>query len=108
MGPAVGVGVPHPQRRLTDTQIPHSKIGIRLRFAITYLYRSDAGWLAMRDQRPDEFARAVAFDRAFRTAPGLHDQRYLHPSRRPLDQAPLGRIGPRQSAARQTSLLDDC
>jgi hypothetical protein len=71
-------------------------------------YRSDAGWLDMRDHRPEEFARAVAFDRAFRTAPGLRDQRYLHPSRLPLDQAPLGRIGPRQWAARQTSLLDSC
>jgi hypothetical protein len=62
----------------------------------------------MRDERPEEFARAVAFDRAFRNAPGLRARRYLHPSRVPLDQAPLDRVGPRQWGRRQLSLLDAC
>jgi hypothetical protein len=49
----------------------------------------------------------IPFHRAFRTAPGLRDARYLHPARLPLDQA-LDRTAPAAWAARQTSLLDSC
>ncbi len=63
-------------------------------------YRSDEGWQAMRDHAPGDFARAVAFDHAFRTAPGLRDQRFPHPSRTPLGEAPLDRRARRTRTTR--------
>lgn len=60
-------------------------------------YTSDKGWRALRDEHPEQWAQAVAFDRAIRsgsaraTANGvpLRGQAYLHPSLKPLDQAPI-------------------
>ena len=43
----------------------------------------------MRDNRPGEWADAVEFDAAIRTAGGMRGQSYLHRSLLPLDQAPI-------------------
>jgi hypothetical protein len=54
-------------------------------------FHSDAEWVAMRDNAPDEFADAVAFDHAIRN--GIHNEKqtwrgqlYIHPDRVPLDK----------------------
>jgi hypothetical protein len=60
-------------------------------------YTSDKGWRNLREHHPDQWAEAVAFDHAIRsgsaraTAAGipLRGQAFLHPSLRPLDQAPI-------------------
>lgn len=54
-------------------------------------YHSDAEWRRLRDQEPDEFKRAVAFDKAFREARIQTCRKkgfvpFLHSSRVPLDQ----------------------
>lgn len=57
-------------------------------------YHSNREWRRLRDEEPEEFARAVAFDYAYRAAKvqtvrkkGF--QPFLHPSRVPLDQVDL-------------------
>lgn len=50
-------------------------------------FHEDDIWIDMKRRSPDEFAGVVAFDAAFRTAPGLDDERYIHESRLPLDVA---------------------
>lgn len=54
-------------------------------------YRSDAGWIQMRDHAPDEWADAVAYDRALREGqlPHVRDLVFLHSARVPLDQVAL-------------------
>jgi len=60
-------------------------------------YTSDKGWRNLRDEHPGQWAEAVAFDRDIRsgsaraTANGipLRGQAYLHPSLKPLDEAPI-------------------
>jgi hypothetical protein len=60
-------------------------------------YTSDKGWRTLRDEHPDQWAEAVAFDKAIRTGSAranangmpLRGQAYLHPSLKPLDQAPI-------------------
>lgn len=56
-------------------------------------FHSDAHWLAMREEHPDEFAEAVAFDYALREAASkqtgtaaLAGPVYLHSSLKPLDR----------------------
>lgn len=50
-------------------------------------FHGNAYWRDMRDNRPDEWAEVVAFDREFRTMPGLNGERFLHESCVPLDEA---------------------
>lgn len=50
-------------------------------------FHDDETWVEMADQRPDEFAEQVAFDRDFRHADGLRGERFLHASCLPLDEA---------------------
>jgi hypothetical protein len=77
-------------------------------------YTGNARWRQMREQRPDEFADAVAFDKAIRhgnakaRADGveLHGEAFLHRSRLPLDQAPIGRVTAHEWAARQTDAFE--
>jgi hypothetical protein len=54
-------------------------------------FHSDAHWRRMRDAAPDEFADAVAVDRAIRLGNprGTRAMEYMHSSRKPLDQADL-------------------
>lgn len=77
-------------------------------------YHTNRQWRIMRDERPDEFADAVEFDRAMRhgsaraNAQGqpLRGQMYLHRSRVPLDQAPVDRVTTREWASRQGDLVE--
>lgn len=53
-------------------------------------YRRDPEWRRMRDESPQEFADAVAFDHFIREGKrGLRAQAFVHDSRRPLDQVDL-------------------
>jgi hypothetical protein len=60
-------------------------------------YTSNSGWRNLRDNHPEQWAEAVAFDRAIRAgsarananAVPLRGQAFLHPSLLPLDQAPI-------------------
>lgn len=53
-------------------------------------YHSDAYWREMRDQRPEEWADAVAFDESIRGGVrGTTSTLYLHASRQPLRDADL-------------------
>lgn len=52
-------------------------------------FHSNHEWRDMRDNRPDEWADAVEFDAAIRTAGGMRGDSFLHRSLLPLDQAPI-------------------
>lgn len=52
-------------------------------------YHGNRHWRQMRDERPEEWAEAVAFDRAYRAGPGMDSDRFLHISCKPLTEAPL-------------------
>lgn len=60
-------------------------------------YTSDKGWRTLRDEHPEQWNQAVEFDRAIRAGSAranangipLRGQAYLHPSLKPLDQAPI-------------------
>jgi hypothetical protein len=72
-------------------------------FAVTCPYHSDEFWQQLKTGSPAEWDDAVAFDAAIRhgsaraNANGhpLRGTFWLHPSRRPLDQAPLRPAGDR-------------
>lgn len=53
------------------------------------VYHSKAEWRNMRDNRPDEWAEAVAFDKAIRKCGGMRGDVFLHADRVPLDQVDL-------------------
>ncbi|MDT0270032.1 hypothetical protein RM844_27505 [Streptomyces sp. DSM 44915] len=77
-------------------------------------FHSNAFWREMRDERPQEWADAVAFDYAIRqggargNANGspLMGTAYLHRSCLPLDQAPIDQVTRAEWKERQGSLLD--
>jgi len=55
-------------------------------------YHSNAMWRDMRDNAPDEWADAVAVDKAIRTSGalrGMRDQQFMHRSLKPLDEVDL-------------------
>jgi hypothetical protein len=69
-------------------------------------YRSNREWREMRDQRPAEWADAVAFDHALRAVPredGIRE--FLHVSRLPLDEAPIDRVSFHEWKTRQTDVF---
>lgn len=69
-------------------------------------FRGNREWREMRDQRPAEWADAVAFDHALRAvtrADGIRE--YLHVSRLPLDEAPIDRVTAHEWASRQTDVF---
>ncbi|MEW1545306.1 hypothetical protein [Streptomyces tsukubensis] len=76
-------------------------------------FHGNAAWRHLRDTAPDEWADAVAFDRAIRegnargNANGspLRGTAYLHRSRLPLDQAPIDRVTAHEWAQRQTDIF---
>ncbi|MEV7512109.1 hypothetical protein AB0O57_29550 [Streptomyces sp. NPDC091201] len=76
-------------------------------------FHGNAQWRQLRDEHPDEWADAVAFDQAIRggnargNANGsrLRGQAYLHRSRLPLDQAPVDRVTPYEWASLQTDVF---
>jgi hypothetical protein len=77
-------------------------------------YRANASWRRMRDERPEEFADAVAFDAAMRHGhisanakeQPLRGEMYLHRSRVPLDRAPIDRVTSVEWASRQGDLVE--
>lgn len=71
-------------------------------------YHGNRAWRELRDQRPDEWADAVAFDAAIRDGQraGFVGEQYLHRSRLPLDQAPIDRVTRNEWRDRQVDLLD--
>jgi len=77
-------------------------------------FRRNAGWRHMRDTDPTSWADAVDFDRQIRTgyphatAVGteLEGRYYLHESRQPLDQAPIGHVTRAEWAGRQLTIFD--
>jgi hypothetical protein len=77
-------------------------------------FHGNAQWRDLRDNHPDEWARAVAFDHAIRTGHvdtaaedrPLLGTAYLHRSRLPLDQAPIDKVTAHEWRSRQGDLLD--
>lgn len=57
-------------------------------------FHGNAEWRRMRDTDPESWAQAVAFDKAYRRGPGMRHERFLHISRKPLDEAPIDRVRP--------------
>jgi hypothetical protein len=55
-------------------------------------FHGNAEWRRIRDTDPESWAEAVRFDKAYRTGPGLRHERFLHISRKPLDEAPIDKI----------------
>lgn len=74
-------------------------------------FHGNATWRRMRDEQPEEWADAVAFDAAIRNSPRgtrsqMRGEQYLHRSLLPLDQAPIDRVSRREWNDRQVDLLD--
>ncbi|MFE4867649.1 hypothetical protein [Streptomyces sp. NPDC056682] len=76
-------------------------------------FHGNAQWRRMRDEQPDEWADAVAFDKAIRSGNArgnangkpLLGEAYLHRSRLPLDQAPIDRVTAFEWAKQQTDVF---
>jgi len=72
-------------------------------------FHGNRQWREMRDQHPDEWADAVAFDAAIRKGGSrglpLNGEAFLHRSRVPLELAPIDRVTSREWADRQGDLL---
>lgn len=49
-------------------------------------FHDDSTWQDMKDNRPEEWADAVEFDKAIRQMPRLRDETFLHRSAQPLDE----------------------
>lgn len=76
-------------------------------------FHGNRAWREMREQRPAEWADAVAFDAAIRRGArggradlSLRGQAFLHRARVPLDQAPIERVTRAEWADRQTDIFD--
>jgi hypothetical protein len=73
-------------------------------------FHGNRAWRDLRDNHPDEWAEAVAFDHAIRHGGArgaeLRGTAYLHASRVPLDQAPIDRVTRREWTDAQVDLLD--
>ncbi|MFF6847063.1 adenine nucleotide alpha hydrolase family protein [Streptomyces antimycoticus] len=76
-------------------------------------FHGNAQWRKLRDDHPDEWADAVDFDHAIRSGNArgnangkpLLGEAYLHRSRLPLDQAPIGRVTAHEWASKQTDVF---
>ncbi|WP_254705623.1 hypothetical protein [Streptomyces vilmorinianum] len=76
-------------------------------------YHGNSQWRRLRDEQPEEWADAVAFDAAIRSGNArgnalgkpLLGEAYLHRSRLPLDQAPIDRVTAHEWAQRQTDIF---
>lgn len=73
-------------------------------------YHGNRQWRDMRDNHPDEWADAVAFDEAIRKGAArgmpLNGEAFLHRSRVPLSIAPIDRVTRAEWADRQTDIFD--
>lgn len=74
-------------------------------------YSGNRQWREMRDERPDEWADAVDFDRRFRNGGGrgngMRGQAFLHSSCVPLDLAPIDRVMPRDLKQDQMTIFEE-
>lgn len=74
-------------------------------------FTGNAAWRDMRDNRPEEWASAVEFDRMTRrggvgrTKP-FAGEMFLHASLMPLDQAPIEQVTAKEWADRQLDIFD--
>lgn len=73
-------------------------------------FHGNAQWRELRDNRPDEWADAVEFDRQIRKGGArglpLNGEAFLHRSRVPLDVAPINRVTRSEWADRQMDIFD--
>jgi hypothetical protein len=73
-------------------------------------FHGNAQWRNLRDHHPEQWADAVAFDKAIRKGGArglpLNGEAFLHRSRVPLDVAPIDKVTRREWAERQTDLLE--
>jgi hypothetical protein len=73
-------------------------------------YHGNRQWRDLRDNRPEEWADAVAFDEAIRKGGArglpLDGQAFLHRSRLPLSIAPIDRVTSTEWKSRQGDLLE--
>lgn len=73
-------------------------------------FHGNRAWRDLRDNRPTEWADAIALDRAIRRGGArgtpLNGEAFLHASRVPLDQAPIDHVTRREHADNQTDILD--
>lgn len=67
-------------------------------------YKSDAEWRKLRDEEPQEWEKAIEFDRAIRKSvrPQLSSEFFIHRSRKPLEDADISLDD------RQITMLDEC
>lgn len=74
-------------------------------------YAGNRQWRDLRDNRPEEWADAVAFDRDIRNGGArglpLNGKAYLHRSRVPLDEAPIDYVTRTEAKERQDELQGD-
>ncbi|MEU8900693.1 hypothetical protein AB0C65_32850 [Nocardia sp. NPDC048505] len=74
-------------------------------------FHGNAQWRDLRDNRPEEWADAVDFDRRIRkggaSAEPLRGEAFLHRSRVPLDLAPIDRVTRHEWADRQLDIFDE-
>jgi hypothetical protein len=63
-------------------------------------------WRQTRDTDPKSWLDAVDFDRQYRIGAGMTHQRFLHISCKPLDQAPIDVVQPREIREGQTTIAD--
>jgi hypothetical protein len=76
-------------------------------------FHGNAQWRDMRDNRPEEWADAVDFDRQIRSGNArgnangkpLLGEAYLHRSRLPLDRAPIDRVTAHEWSSRQADIF---
>ena len=74
-------------------------------------FHGNREWRDLRDNHPQEWADAVAFDTAMRNAPkgsrsGIRSKQFLHRSLLPLSIAPIDRVTRREWQDRQGDILD--
>lgn len=71
-------------------------------------FHGNRQWRELRDNHPDEWADAIAFDRSLRNMPlrGIKEQPYLHRSLLPLDQAGIAKVTRTEWRDRQITLFD--
>jgi hypothetical protein len=74
-------------------------------------FHGNAQWRDLRDNHPDEWADAVAFDEAIRKGGArglpLNGEAFLHRSRVPLSIAPINRVTRKEWADQQISIFDE-
>lgn len=74
-------------------------------------YHGNKQWRDTRDNHPEEWAKAVAFDKAIRNGGArglpLNGKAYLHRSRVPLDEAPIDRWTRNEFSELQLDLFED-